>query len=172
VDQVARGEADFTVMGDWANGVLRTALERDEVRAVPFPGTEALFVFTSDAFPLPVGAPHAQQTRELLLTIASQQAQERFSSEKGSIPARIAGDGPYAGRAQAFAEATKLLATSGLFPPYYPISQLEEALTQMIREGSGEDGVRTALAVFRDAEPLFARWQNRLATGRLDAGSP
>jgi glucose/mannose transport system substrate-binding protein len=173
VDQVARGQADFTVMGDWANGVLRAALERDEVRAVPFPGTEGIFVFTSDTFPLPVGAPHPERTRELLFTIASRQAQERFSAEKGSIPSRIALDaasaGRYSARAQDFDSATKLLATSGLFPPYYPVSQLEDALARMVLEGAGPSDVQAALALFRDAEPLFARWQNRLANGPATA---
>jgi glucose/mannose transport system substrate-binding protein len=170
VQQVTNdGEAHFTVMGDWANGNLQDALKRDEVRAVPFPGTEPFFVFTADTFPLPIHAPNREETREFLLTIASREAQNRFSAEKGSMPARIKVADPsmlgrYADQAEKFTNATKLLATSGLFPPYYPVQKLEDALVAMIAGDAGPAAITAALELFRDAEPLFARWQQRLVT--------
>ena len=51
--EVAQGRADFSVMGDWANGELEQALLDGTVDAEPFPGSAETFVFTSDTFPLP-----------------------------------------------------------------------------------------------------------------------
>jgi glucose/mannose transport system substrate-binding protein len=173
IEQVADGKADFTVMGDWANGILQDHALGEQVEVVEFPKTAGVFVFTSDTFPLPIGAPHLDETRELLLTIASLDVQNRFSVEKGSIPARIAGDsaalGPYAERAEHFLRTPKLLATSGLFPPYYPVEELESALFAMTRPNAGPPEVRVAVELFRDAEPLFKRWQDRRAHGRSPA---
>ncbi|HEV8245634.1 MAG TPA: extracellular solute-binding protein, partial [Polyangiaceae bacterium] len=88
LNSVATGEADFTVMGDWANGELREALEEGRVDAQAFPGSEGTFVFTSDTFPLPIAAPYAAESEQLLETLASREAQLAFSGKKGSIPAR------------------------------------------------------------------------------------
>ncbi len=173
--QVQNGDADFSVMGDWANGELKTALEHGEVGAVPFPGAEQIFVFTSDTFPLPVDAPDAADSEAFLDTIASTQAQLEFSQEKGSIPARsdlsIEPLGPAAVATQAaFAsdDVTKVLATSGLFPPYYP-AELNDKLAQMTEPGATRDSVEDVMALLRDAQPLLARWQERLAQGPISA---
>lgn len=173
--QVQNGDADFSVMGDWANGELNAALERGEVGAAPFPGAEGIFVFTSDTFPLPVDAPYTAQSEAFLDTIASPQAQLEFSREKGSIPARtdfsIHDLGPAAEATQAaFSsnDVTKVLATSGLFPPYYP-AELNDKLAQMTEPGATRDSVEEVMSLLRDAEPLLALWQGRLAQGPISA---
>jgi glucose/mannose transport system substrate-binding protein len=168
--RVKDGAADFSVMGDWSNGELKGPLNDGTVIGVPFPGSEHTYVFTSDTFPLPVGAPHPTETQDLLLTIASPGAQFEFSRDKGSIPARSDVDvrplGPRAVAArEAFyaADVQKLLATSGLFPPYYPSDLLNSALTAMTNPGASERQINDVLALMRDTEPLLARWQSRLA---------
>ena len=93
VELVANGEADLTIMGDWASGELIGSLSGDStgpprVVAMPFPSDKPLFVFTSDTFPFPVRARNPQEVRALLTTIASPQVQYNFSLKKGGIPAR------------------------------------------------------------------------------------
>ncbi|MET0792943.1 MAG: hypothetical protein ABW061_15590, partial [Polyangiaceae bacterium] len=169
--QVQMGSADFSVMGDWANGELSAALDRGDVGAQPFPGSEKIFVFTSDTFPLPVDAPYTASSQALLDTIASKDAQFAFSLEKGSIPARndvdISALGERAARSRAdfaSADVAKVLATSGLFPPYYP-DELNAELARMTQPGATPDSVEDVISTLRDAQPLLARWQSRVAEG-------
>lgn len=83
-------QAVFTVMGDWAKGHLLTAgfAPGEDFGSAPFPGSQGTFVFTSDCFPLPKGAPNAAEATQLLVTIASRAGQVAFNEQKGSIPAR------------------------------------------------------------------------------------
>jgi glucose/mannose transport system substrate-binding protein len=84
-------QAVFTVMGDWAKGHLQFEGYEPNVDfgSVPFPGSQGTFVFTSDCFPLPKGAPHRDQVTELLVSFGSKKGQLAFNSFKGSLPARI-----------------------------------------------------------------------------------
>jgi len=171
--QVVSGTADFSVMGDWANGELKEQLDSGVVKGVPFPTAfpewQDTFVFTSDTFPLPSGAPYPVQTEELLETIASREAQFAFSSEKGSIPARMDVDvtklGPRAMITKGAFEASqhKLLATSGLFPPYFPGDDLSAALSAMTKPTATKDDIEQVLLVLREMQPLLLHWQDRIA---------
>ncbi len=174
--QVQTGSADFSVMGDWANGELESALALGEVDACPFPGSSRTFVFTSDTFPLPLAAPYPSESEAFLDTMASGEAQLEFSREKGSIPARsdvnVVGLGPRAESARAdfmAADVSKVLATSGLFPPYYPDEELNRRLSVMTQAGASDDSVDAVIALLRDAQPLLERWQSRLAAGPTSA---
>jgi glucose/mannose transport system substrate-binding protein len=174
--RVETGDADFTVMGDWANGELKPALAAGRVDVQPFPGSESTFVFTSDTFPLPVAAPYAEQSEDLLETLASAEAQLAFSLEKGSIPARgdistallqtTLGDRAAQTR-QDFdsPEIHKSIATSGLFPPYYP-GDLSERLSAMTAEGASKAEIEPVVALLRNALPLLERWQRRIREGQ------
>jgi glucose/mannose transport system substrate-binding protein len=176
LNRVDTGEADFSVMGDWANGELKPALEAGRVDVQPFPGSEDTFVFTSDTFPLPVAAPYAEQSEDLLETLASAEAQLAFSQEKGSIPAR--GDISTA-RVQATLgeraaqtrrdfdspQVHKSIATSGLFPPYYP-DDLSARLGVMTAPGATKAQIEPVLALLRNALPLLERWQRRISEGQ------
>lgn len=175
---VATGEADFSVMGDWANGELRQALEEGTVDVQPFPGSEGTFVFTSDTFPLPVAAPYAAESEDLLETLASAEAQLAFSQEKGSIPARIdispeleqATLGPRAGRTRRDFESPQIhksIATSGLFPAYFP-DDLSTRLSTMTAEGASNDSIESVISLLRNAQPLLVRWQRRIAEGQQE----
>jgi ABC-type glycerol-3-phosphate transport system substrate-binding protein len=184
VTEVTRGQgttgtAAFTVMGDWANGLLAN-LESEAVESEPFPGTEELFVYTSDTFALPVGTAHVRETENLLETIASRDAQLAFSAKKGSIPARDVDpellDLGQRETAAAFKESRRLLANSGWFPPYYPQDDLQAALIAMtdwdvVRPDADpaerERRLDAALRVFTDLEPILKHWQDRLDEGAV-----
>ena len=176
LNQVASGEADFSVMGDWANGELKQALAEGSVDARPFPGSESTFVFTSDTFPLPVAAPYAKESEDLLETLASAKAQLAFSLEKGSIPARadISTDdvqtalGERAAQTRRAFDSTEIhksIATSGLFPPYYP-DDLSARLADMTAEGAPKKSIDDVLILLRNTLPLLKRWQTRIAEGQ------
>jgi glucose/mannose transport system substrate-binding protein len=177
LNQVELGEADFSVMGDWANGELKQALANQQVDAQPFPGSEGTFVFTSDTFPLPVAAPYASESEALLETLASVDAQLSFSQEKGSIPARadITTEvvreklGARAARTRQDFDSRdvhKSIATSGLFPPYYPDQELSARLTAMTATGATAASIEDVIAFLRNTLPLLKRWQNRIAEGQ------
>jgi glucose/mannose transport system substrate-binding protein len=165
--------ATFTVMGDWANGELSTELQQGTVQAIPVPGSEKTFVFTSDTFPLPIGADFEPEVVALLETIASPPAQRIFSSIKGSIPARRdareAGTlTPFAaGSGDAFEDETveKVLATSGRFPPYYRQRDLGEALRRLTAKGAPVEAIDEALIEFDSQVQLFRKFQDRLGAG-------
>lgn len=91
VGKVGRGEAAFTVMGDWAKGMLKSQgyAPGADFGQVAFPGTEGSFVFATDTFPLALGGKSREPTVELLRVIASTEGQVAFNTLKGSIPARI-----------------------------------------------------------------------------------
>jgi glucose/mannose transport system substrate-binding protein len=178
LDSVAAddGAATFTVMGDWANGQLVAQLTSDppKVKGVPFPGTEKRFVFTSDTFPLPIGAEFEPEVVALLETIASPEAQRLFSSKKGSIPARR--DVTGLGRLNDFAVETrrdffdddtviKVLATSGRFPPYYDQAKLWDTLYDLTDVDADPSTIDEALAEFDSQVPLFKKFQDRLGDG-------
>jgi glucose/mannose transport system substrate-binding protein len=176
--RVQEGDADFSVMGDWANGELKPALADGRVDMQPFPGSEDTFVFTSDTFPLPVAAPYAEQSEALLETLASAEAQLAFSLEKGSIPAR--GDvssalvqatlGDRAARTRQDFDSPlihKSIATSGLFPPYYP-DDLSTRLSAMTAARASKAEIEPVVALLRNALPLLARWQKRISQGQQE----
>jgi glucose/mannose transport system substrate-binding protein len=170
LEDVRVGNAAFTVMGDWANGELAPELAEGTVRAIPFPGTEGTFVFTSDTFPLPIGAEFEPAVVSLLETIASPPAQRAFSAIKGSIPARrdTAPVSPFAAASSTdFDDPSieKVLATSGRFPPYYRQTDLGDALRALTAEGAPESTIDRALEEFDSQEPLFRKFQDRLNGG-------
>ncbi|WP_017586125.1 ABC transporter substrate-binding protein [Nocardiopsis ganjiahuensis] len=88
--RVSDGEAAFNIMGDWAAGYF------DELGALPgedydwaaSPGTDGTYMWLSDSFTLPEGAPNEEQALSWLELVASQEGQDLFNPVKGSIPAR------------------------------------------------------------------------------------
>ena len=176
LNRVATGNADFSVMGDWANGELVQALAEERVGVQAFPGSEGTFVFTSDTFPLPVAAPFAEESEDLLETLASTDAQIAFSQAKGSIPARadittarIREElGPRAEETRRAFDSPaihKSIATSGLFPPYFP-QDLSTRLAAMTARGASKASIEPVIALLRNALPLLRRWQSRIAEGQ------
>lgn len=84
------GKAGFLSMGDWAEGEFARANLKPDVDFgwVSFPGTEGSFLLVADAFALASAAPHKEAGIGWLKSIASKDAQQRFSALNGGIPAR------------------------------------------------------------------------------------
>lgn len=133
VRAVAQGRAAMTVMGDWAWAQLDDA-ERQNVVAIPFPGTAGTFVYTPDSFSVPrgdwgSGVPAHYWLHEI---IEDKSALLEFSRAKHAIPPRrdldqseIDGLAPDTLRStylefsacQQSPDCRLLLAVSGLGPP-------------------------------------------------------
>jgi glucose/mannose transport system substrate-binding protein len=82
------------VMGDWAHGyMLNKGAEVDvDYGYVPAPGTDGVFMWLSDSFGLPKGAPHRENAVAWLKVAGSKAGQDAFNPKKGSIPARTDAD--------------------------------------------------------------------------------
>jgi glucose/mannose transport system substrate-binding protein len=91
---VADGKAAMNVMGDWAKGYFtsKNLKPGTDFGWTTTPGTADDFMFISDAFGLPKGAPHKQQVLDFLAVLGSKEGQDAFNPKKGSIPARTDGD--------------------------------------------------------------------------------
>lgn len=130
-------QAVMTVMGDWAKGhLLAEGYEPGgDFGLVPFPGSQGTFVFTSDCFPLPKGAPHRHEVTELLMTFGSREGQIAFNAAKGSLPARTDIDPEddldelAQGTWQDFQDDEKVLALSGVLD-----GDFAGALAEAVRE--------------------------------------
>ncbi len=91
-DAVVGGTAAFNVMGDWAAGYMSTTLGLTPGEGygwADFPGTEGVFMWLSDTFGLPVGAPNREATLAWLRLLGSVEGQNAFNPLKGSIPVRL-----------------------------------------------------------------------------------
>ncbi len=93
--QVADGEAAFNVMGDWAYGYFANPPDGglgktagQDFDWAPAPGTDGTFMWLSDSFTLPKGAPNRDGAIAWLKVAASKEGQDAFNPPKGSIPAR------------------------------------------------------------------------------------
>ncbi|HEY2899073.1 MAG TPA: ABC transporter substrate-binding protein [Polyangia bacterium] len=86
--------AALALMGDWSEGDLIALGFRPDVDFgwAAAPGTADYFLFLSDSFPLPKGAPHERNARRWLEVIGSKDGQDAFNPAKGSIPSRLDAD--------------------------------------------------------------------------------
>jgi glucose/mannose transport system substrate-binding protein len=87
-------KAAFNVMGDWAEGYLKTLgwTPGKEFNWMTVPGTKGAFMVVTDTFGLPKGAPHRENALKWLKIVASVEGQDAFNPIKGSIPARLDAD--------------------------------------------------------------------------------
>jgi len=92
---VYEGDAAFNIMGDWAEGYLKSNMgwtPGEEFGWLEVPGSRGTFMVITDTFGLPEGAPHPENAEKWLEVIASREGQDTFNPIKGSIPARIDAD--------------------------------------------------------------------------------
>lgn len=92
IDEVVAGNAAFNIMGDWAAGYMATTLELEPGTGFGYaasPGTDGVFMWLSDSFGLPVGAPNRDATIAWLSLLGSVDGQNAFNPLKGSIPANL-----------------------------------------------------------------------------------
>jgi glucose/mannose transport system substrate-binding protein len=157
-DELLRGDSPVTlaVGGDWATGYLESrqaeyldgfpyvpsSEDESKFSFVPFPGTEQLFIYTTDTLPLTVGAKHPDDTRDFLETALELAVQLEFSEYKGSVPALLLTDSQIDGLSKAYKRETlrlirdeaiqKSLAISGLMTPDIPSDVLRAPLRDML----------------------------------------
>lgn len=88
--RVLDGKAGMTVMGDWVNGEFKSEGAKLNVDYAwsAAPGTDGAFMWLSDSFGLPKGAPHHDAAVAWLKKVGSKQGQDAFNPIKGAIPAR------------------------------------------------------------------------------------
>lgn len=94
-DMVVGGKAAFNVMGDWAAGYMATTLKLAPGEGFGWeasPGTGGAFMFLSDSFGLPKGAPNRDNVLAWLKVLGSKEGQDAFNPLKGSISARTDSD--------------------------------------------------------------------------------
>ncbi len=91
---VLDGKAAMTIMGDWAEGYFlsKGATPDEEFGWAPAPGNQGVFMWLSDSFGLPNGAPNREAALEWLRVCGSKEGQDAFNPKKGSIPARTDAD--------------------------------------------------------------------------------
>jgi len=137
---------------------------------MPFPGTEGVYVFTSDTFPLPVGTRHEAETRALLQTFLLPETQLAFSLAKGSIPAidetmMVSELDTWAREShEQFRSSTKVLATSGYLPSYFPVADLDRSLALLASKGEDElnRSIDRVIDLLKSTLPLNRRWRTGL----------
>jgi glucose/mannose transport system substrate-binding protein len=149
VERVVRGEAAMTVMGEWARGPfiaaqMKLGVDYDEI---PFPGTTDVFVFSADAFALPVDASNRPAAARLLATVGSVEGQRTISQARRTLSARIdvppVADDPALARSYALLKKGPLLmALSGLVPASVS-RDLDASLAEMIDRRDAEPVVQT-----------------------------
>lgn len=94
-DMLINGEAAFNVMGDWAAGYMATVKNlkpKSEFGWEASPGTSGEFMWLSDSFGLPKGAPHRENAIAWLKLLGSRKGSDIFNPKKGSISPRLDSD--------------------------------------------------------------------------------
>lgn len=91
---VYEGKALANVMGDWAEGYLKSVgwEPGKDFGWFAVPETQNAFMVVSDTFGLPKNAPHKENAVKWLKVVASVEGQDAFNPIKGSIPARLDAD--------------------------------------------------------------------------------
>ncbi|WP_291327002.1 ABC transporter substrate-binding protein [Desulfovibrio sp. UCD-KL4C] len=94
-DMVITGRAAFNIMGDWAAGYMSTTKKMvpgKDFGWAASPDTSGEFMFLSDSFGLPKGAPDRDNAIAWLKIIGSKEGSDAFNTLKGSISPRMDSD--------------------------------------------------------------------------------
>jgi glucose/mannose transport system substrate-binding protein len=155
-EMVFDGKAAMTVIGDWARTAFDDRPGADEsYREMAFPGSESVFVYTCNVFPIPIGAKNEAGVRRLLSTIASKDGQSAIGRSKTSIPARTdvsVSDESQAKKQQLWRQGRLVLAQSGFVPARFS-GDLSQALQDLDRERR----LSPVLYTLRARYPLLGR---------------
>jgi glucose/mannose transport system substrate-binding protein len=90
---VNKGQAGYTLMGDWvAAQQLADKVPDSAYTYWPAPGTAGSFQFLADSFTLPTNGADPDGAKCWLKTVGSAEGQKAFNTKKGSIPARSDAD--------------------------------------------------------------------------------
>jgi glucose/mannose transport system substrate-binding protein len=156
VDLVVRGKAAMTVMGDWARGSFSAHGFRidEDYGEMAFPQSEEAFVYTSDAFPLPIHAKNRAGAERLLRTIGSIEGQLAVNGARDSLSARMDAPAPadpvLAQKYALFKRGPLVLALSGLVP-----SRFAEDLAAALAEVADQRDVEPAVQTLRSRYALL-----------------
>jgi glucose/mannose transport system substrate-binding protein len=86
---VNKGQAGYTLMGDWVAAQQLTDKVPDTAYTYwPAPGTKGVFQWLADSFTLPTNGKNPEGAKCWLKTVGSAEGQKAFNTKKGSIPAR------------------------------------------------------------------------------------
>jgi len=86
---VNKGQAGYTLMGDWVAAQQLNAKVPDSAYTYwPAPGTSDSFQFLADSFTLPTNGADPDGAKCWLKVVGSAEGQKAFNTKKGSIPAR------------------------------------------------------------------------------------
>ena len=153
------GEAVFNLMGDWAEGYMKTLgwVPGEDFGWFALPGTQDSFMLISDTFGLPKGAPNRENAVKWLEFLASREAQDTFNPIKGSIPARIDADmskyDPYlTSTIEDFSD--KIITPSiahGSAAPESFITSMNDAINILLTTGNTSNAKRSILWAAEDA---------------------
>lgn len=94
-DMIVDGRAAFNVMGDWVAGymvVTKKLQPESGFGWLPAPGNDGTFLFLSDSFCLPKGAPERDNVIAWLKLLGSREGSDAFNPLKGSISPRTDSD--------------------------------------------------------------------------------
>jgi glucose/mannose transport system substrate-binding protein len=163
----------FVVMGDWATGYLNEKKMRakEDYGVVPFPGTEKLFIFTSDTLPLTSKSRFPEETKDFLVTALSINGQLRFNEKKGSVPAVKLDDTAKEQLTEAQRETLaalsdssveKSLAMSGVVTPDVEPDLYREALRLMLRDNDKVHGRDLVHHTLENHYWMLERWTAQL----------
>lgn len=162
-DRVLTGDAALTINGDWVKAYMQNSPATPYVPggtppapgdvtfgAIPTPGTVGTFVFTTDTFGLPSGAPNRAGTLDLLTTFGTQEGQDLFNPKKGSISPRNDTDVThYDDMAKQtiadFNTAPEVVAATAILAPPEFMNAINDALLTFLKDGN-KSGVIHAIA--------------------------
>ena len=149
-DRVLTGDAAMTIMGDWDKAYMKSrgADPGTDFGAIATPGTEGTFVFTTDTFGLPSGAPNQAGTIDLLTTFGSKAGQDIFNPTKGSISPRKDTDVTLyddMGRETIsdFQKASQVVAATAILAPPAFMNAINAALLQFVADGNKSTLIHT-----------------------------
>jgi glucose/mannose transport system substrate-binding protein len=150
IDLVVRGQAAMTPMGDWASMFFNTQGMKNgqDYAEIAFPGSEGTFVFTSDAFALPVEARNKAGALRLLHTVGAPEAQRAIAGAKGALSPRADVHPPEDSQPiqqqkhALWQKGALVLALSGIVPPRFS-EDVAVALAEMLSRGDPEPVIHT-----------------------------
>ncbi|GAA1541684.1 ABC transporter substrate-binding protein [Kribbella lupini] len=154
---VNKGQAAYTVMGDWvAAQQLADKVPDSAYTYWPAPGTAGNFQYLADSFTLPTNGQTPEGAKCWLKVVGSAEGQKAFNTKKGSIPARsdaVVTDYPkYQQAAMADWKANKIV-PSCAHGAACTLGQNDSILSAMGQFSSGMDVATLQKALVAAAKP-------------------
>ncbi|ONI68024.1 sugar ABC transporter substrate-binding protein [Kribbella sp. ALI-6-A] len=154
---VNKGQAAYTVMGDWvAAQQLADKVPDSAYTYWPAPGTGETFQYLADSFTLPTNGQTPEGAKCWLKVVGSAEGQKAFNTKKGSIPARsdaVATDYPKYQQAAMADWKSKKIVPSCAHGAACTLGQNDSILSAMGQFSSGMDVATLQKALVAAAKP-------------------